>query len=138
MYYDIKNECKITLQKIRENNPNISLPTKPNKESLELLGYCEIVYVYPDTECTEYQTSIESDVEYSNNQAIIRVSYVDMDDKVVIELKKIQAQKYLEDTDYINHKYKEEVELFPIYTKEEFLSKYADIYSKRSESRNLL
>jgi hypothetical protein len=49
-----------------------------------------------------------------------------------------EAQAYLAATDYINDKYKEEVELFKTISAEDFLDKYSEIYNKRKECREVL
>ena len=46
-----------------------------------------------------------------------------------------ELKAYLASTDYINDKYKEEVELFASLTHDEFMTKHADVYTARVDAR---
>lgn len=51
---------------------------------------------------------------------------------------KMNAQLYLNSTDWINSKYMDVVVVLSTMTKEEFLAKYSDVYSKRELARQIV
>lgn len=96
--------------------------------------YGDEIHVYlNETEVIDAETGA---VTYSYDKVIV-ADCLQYADPVKAAIKYI-SQKYLDETDYINNKYREEVELFELITKEEFLSKYDDVYTKRAECRKVL
>jgi len=105
-----------------------------NLQQTETKRYGDEIHVYlNETEGLDEETSA---VTYNYDKVIIQNAdrYIDL----VQIAKKHFAKQYLSDTDYINDKYKEEVELFEIITKEDFLAKHIDIYTKRAVCREVL
>ena len=51
---------------------------------------------------------------------------------------KINAQLYLNSTDWVNSKYADVVVMLGTMTKEEFMAKYAEVYTKREIARQVI
>jgi hypothetical protein len=110
---------------------------KQVNEYNELVGY--IVDGIKSVPLAESNRDYQEVQKYIEDGNIVEEAYTD-EELANIELAKAkaEAQAYLDSTDYINDKYKEEVELFKTISAENFLDKYSEIYNKRKECREVL
>jgi hypothetical protein len=119
-----------------ENTTTIQTVKKQVNENNELIGYIANNKSIPICESNrDYQDVLK----YIEDGGTVEEAYTD-EELANIELAKAkaEAQAYLDSTDYINDKYKEEVELFKTISAENFLDKYSEIYNKRKECREVL